>query len=242
MDIIYDNIHRRNIDWMQPNKNNNDKNKDGKGKDTKDTKDIIKVSPQTSKSPPPVPLPTDYQYTPSQSAVRLSRLSSQSRFTALMDSHPSIFPNTAINDCRRRLNTSPYRYCAQPWAMDRVDKPSEYYPCAMDGIITNLHRLERENKRIDKQRTTKGKGHISKDRVPLFVQDGDNSLHMGTKGLAFEAVLSKNNKSFKDMIRLLRMGVKVSEIFPGGKINNRIGKDGNSGRVKESKSTREGKR
>lgn len=38
MDMLYDNIQRRNIHWMQPNRDIKDKHDGkGKGKDTKDT-------------------------------------------------------------------------------------------------------------------------------------------------------------------------------------------------------------
>ena len=58
-----------------------------------------------------------------QQEIADSRLKAQKRFVKFMDKNPEVFQTSAITDCRKRLNASPYSYCARPSAHLRPSKP-----------------------------------------------------------------------------------------------------------------------
>lgn len=60
--------------------------------------------------------------TKDQRDVANSKLRAQKKFLRFMENHPEVFKVTSISDSRKRLASSPFKYCAFPSHQNRPDK------------------------------------------------------------------------------------------------------------------------
>lgn len=154
--------------------------------------------------------------------MRALRRSARAKFLRLMGRHPEQFRLRNALETRRKLEASAYRYCDAPQAHRRPAaspeaalRKSKAVACAHQELQQSLHRVEAElaaQQRLLASRRGFERPRGRRSPGPLAGAGLGDSLARSTAGLKFEAFKAKPRKDFIDVVKLMRLGLKLKVI------------------------------